>query len=386
MPEPTAGAGATITGSTESGGAPPQESFGFDKEDALLESSYEGDDSADAEDQAVDDAAAGKPPAKPRELQSGKVARVLPDTADILPPDPEVSHLLREARLPAIKGETREQSLSRLATHFAGRAKGHWAEIKELRDGQNRLQQSLEPLLRTFYSNVIAKEKEEYLSTIPDKESDPEGYRTWVGEEALRRLAAREESERTYMEQAAQARQREAEVEAILEIDESAVDELEEAVNSDPEIKSAFEFVTEIAMYNAETRFPDKTPEERRMAVQAAQLQDLRWMKQNGVPVGEAIKAAMNRTKEILARQSGQPAPAPAPAPAPGKPRSATADRVAREQARSRVAAAPAASAPLGTGDLDLRSLSEDEFVDAALDGRITDELIMKTFGKSSRY
>lgn len=309
-------------------------------------------------------------------------------------PDADIISRLRDHGLRPITGETREAALVRLAEHLGGRATRHYTELREIRNEIGQQRQMLEPLLRAFHQQVTTQERAAAMARIPDRETDPEGYRTWLLEENLRLNLARDQT-------AEETAARSAEEEAVIGADEAMLSTLEEAINTRPDVAAAYEFATESALRAAATRFPEATEEQLLHFVRLAQLGDMRALKAANIDVTDVLLTQYNNARELLglrpgqpmpaaATQPAQPAPAPPTIPAPSAGGSPTAARIAAQAAsagaRAVVApAAPASSAPSATnGAMNIRGMSEDDWVDYALAHPEVDldAIIRDTYGK----
>jgi len=387
--------------------APPSEDT--DREDALLD---EPAGPSKLDSLARTDSVAGKPMphAAPKTappiaeapkpgVEPPKVEPPKPAPTDAI--DPDTRALLAKNNLRAIPGETREQARDRLMAHYSGRATSHFHELQGLKDSIDRLQAWMTPMARAYYQQLQQQERESIIAQIPDKERDPQGYAIWLAERGVQMQVDRETREAQAQQQhaAATAEQQQAEAvaEAIVAVDEEAIGILDKAIAEDAPTADAYATLTDAAIESARVSFPGATEEELHEFVELAQHLELRMMHANGVDIPAAIRdraASMRRAFGAPAPETPAPsAPAPvASAPANSIPQlvtSPTAERVAAQSAAQAAravvtSAPPPTSAPTGlSGRPDIRNMDEDEFVDAFLDGRINEQDVLQTYGRS---
>lgn len=360
---------------------PVQEKFSFDSEDTLLDKGAEAP-KPEGEVEAKPEEEAPKEEAKPSA------------------PDPDILAQLKDAGLRPVKGESREQSLTRINDHYRGRARSHYSELTEIKEQNKQIHAMLEPWLRAQYQAAQAQQQESYLSQVPDKDTDPQGYAIWLAEENLRRQNAREQTDEQLRQQEMQRleqerilREDEERVSKLVETDEEILDEFEADLDADPEARSAYDWLTQNMINSVKRRFPDATEEQQIEFVRLAQLIDMRYYKQNGIKTSDAIKAtakeAVESAKTLLGIQIAPPQTPPTivPPKAPGSP---VANQVQKEsaQARARAVVSPSASTLSPTGEpLDISHMTEDQFVELGLNGGINvDELVKAQYGKQDRW
>lgn len=310
----------------------------------------------------------------------------------------DLAEALRRERLPSVPGETVTAAYSRLATHLQGRnrqlytsikdgERARKAEIKELRD-------SLEPMIREYYQRQHRAALEDAAAQIPDKETDPEGYKLWVNEEVLRRLDA---AERGAEQQALTAEEQEAErqvQERLSAIDNSGYSKVAEGLGlvqgrePDPDFSHAYNVYSEAAVLAARSYWPDANDDQIQQFVALSQQLDIRRAEINGVDIRDVMKGRLNHLIDSLVRTglvtraqakaavaatgangNGQQPEPKAPAAAREKSvveRMRTDAANANRRGPSAVPATTRASA--GAGQLpDPGDLEEDDYVEAAL-------------------
>ena len=187
------------------------------------------------------------------------------------------------------------------------------------------------------------------------------------------------------------------------------VTELEHA-SANPNFQAALGYLTEIGRADVMTVFPEATADEVEEYVQNAQLLDLSNRMRMGIPPVQAIMQAAQTSYALAQRyfgltpaQAAQVAAAATPAPVAngngpaGKPKTGTpaggSPTVARltaahaQEASRRPVSSPGSrgGAPTGTGTVDLRKLSADVMFRLAMDGHITEEMVIEQLGTPGR-
>lgn len=376
-------AGAPAT-AAENAGATME---GRDAEDALLDKP-KGPSGLDT--LARTDSIAGKPRPTPASTgtPAGKVDT--PAAASLLSDD--MRQQLAQARLRPIPNETNEQASARLINHYSSRSSANWQELQTMRSTVEGLRSLMEPMLRTFYRNQEMAQREAVMSQIPDKESDPQGYAIWLGEQNLRIQAERDRAAQEYALQGQTLAEENARLEEILSQDEEVIEYLGAAIEADPATAESYDLLTGMMIDQTRVNYPDASDEEVNEFVQLAQTLEMRAMRANGLDIPSTIRAKADATRKMMARfgVGGNGHPQPAPAHTPPTIVSPTAARLEREssQAQARASVIPngPSAAPSGAGGYQLRGMSEDDFVDLALDGKITDQMLIDTFGQNSRW
>jgi hypothetical protein len=313
-----------------------------------------------------------------------------------------------DARLKPVNGETREQAILRLNGHYAGRANNHYRELSSAKEAAQRaeaqvsnLNTILQPFLRAFHQQQQALAQQEAMARVPDREADPDAYRTWLIEQDIQRRMAVDQQAAQQQQAWQQAQQEHAQAHQMLDVDERALAELENAVSTDQELAAAYSFVTNNGFRQAERLFPGEPPEKIQEFVQLAQQRDMRMYAQMGYSPVDAIKATYRDALELAgyspaqaSAEAAQVAPT-VTAPAPQKPTigSPTAARIERESAagRARAVVSPApggSGAPTGDG-IDITTMDEDALAEFALmspqNAEYLSKRIQQTYGKRIR-
>ena len=361
--------------------------------------SVAGGDEETGESSTVED---GEQPAQPVAAD--------PSTGD---PSTDQRYWLARWNLPAPRtGETYAQVNARLERHDRARWTKHKEENQELRRRVDGLQ-SLEPLMRQFFEQQVAARdaaaREQALAALPDPEVQTDQYNRVLLEGLARKMAEREEADRQAALDAQQQADQDRAIHERLDVFDNVVTELEHA-SADPNFQAALGYLTEIGRADVMTVFPDATAAEVDEYVQNAQLIDLGNRMRMGIPPVQAIMQAAQTSYALAQRyfgltptQAAQVA-AQAATPAPGngngvngKPKTGTpaggSPTVARltaehaQEASRRVVSGPGSrgGAPTGTGTLDLTKLSADEMFRAAMDGNITEDMILAQLGSTAR-
>lgn len=365
--------------------AAPETSEGYD-EDALLDQATSGAEESESEEKAE----------QPEQQPASAIGE-------------DVEKMLSDARLRPVPNETREQALLRLNSHFSGRASSHYRELGETRrEAQQAVAQVaqltavLSPFLAQWREAEMMRQREAQMAQIPDKEQDPVGYGIWLQEQNLR-IQAQREQDAIRQQQAFQQQQAAlAQAHQALDVDESALNELETAVQSDPEVATAYQFMTQASIRQAQRLFPEASEDEILEFVQLAQQRDMRTHAQLGMSIAEAVKtgyrdalelAGMHPAQAQAAADQAMPSTPSASAQGQRRTGSPTAARLERESAAGRAravvsSAPPVGGAPMGDG-LDVRNMDEDAMLDFALkspqNAEALSKAIAKTFGKGGR-
>lgn len=291
---------------------------------------------------------------------------------------PDVSALIARERLPAVPGETDAAALRRLYDHQRQRAdRLYYEEVRGAKTAALATQrelaeykQSIEPLIRAF--NERRQEAERELAEAQIPEPGTQEYLAWQQQQIIQRMEQREQREAQEREEAEQV----AHQETLITMDEAADYHLEQALTSDPEAKSAYEFAVKLGLRSAQRAYPDATFDQLQEVVRLSHILDMRNALNNGVPPGELFK---QRMADVLALSGGtnsngngaaKPAAA-APTPAPAKPGSQTAKQLAagkaKAPARAVVSPSPTAANPPSGDGTDFSQMDEDSLLEFVL-------------------
>lgn len=319
----------------------------------------------------------------------------------------ELSAALRHEGLRFIQGETPEAAYARLTFHLSRKSASYGKTIKQMKEEAQaqraELRELLGPILREHYQRQHRAQVEQEAAQIPDRETDPEGYKVWLNEEVLRRLDAAEQGQQ---EQALTAEQQEAEriaQQRLAAIDESGYSKVAEGLGlvqgrePDPEFSHAYEVYSEAAVAAARSYFPEASDEQIQEFIGLSQQLDIRRAEMNGVDIRDVMKGRLNGMIESLVRRglvtrkeanaaaaattgatgaagNGHDTKTTAKAPAQTVAQRVTADAAAA--AKRATSAVPGSSRPTQLpGQIpDATGMDEDDFVEAALSGILGSE------------
>lgn len=266
-----------------------------------------------------------------------------------------------------------------------------------------RLNSMLEPLLRREWERAQLEERRQQMAAIPDPEQEPEAHNRYLLEQNIR-LTLEERQTREAERQAAAEwhEQQEAErqrVEALNHVDGGWGQEMQ-SLPADPEAEKAYQTFLYGSVNALRSTYPNATEE---------QIQELAWgsnvilnreLFHNGIRMADYYKHQVSMMRQAIqlydtgfngsAPAQPQAATAAGAQPPTVRPGSPTAARVAAEAQRARQAqAVSAGGSPGRAGGMPGESLNpalfetDDDYVNAALQGEFNTENFIRTLGRS---
>lgn len=232
----------------------------------MVDYSYDGDDFLDGapEAESATPVDTGSPQAET--VESAPSTPTPEPSAEPQQPtlSPEVSQLISRERLPAVPGETDAAAMRRLYDHQRQRAdrlyyeevKGAKSAAQAAREELAAFKEAMTPLITAFNERRAEAEKELLQAQIPEVGSTE--YLAWQQQQILNRLEAAEKRQDLEREQATI----EAAEEQLLYEDEQADAELEHAITSDPDAKSAYEFAIQMGVKAVARAYPNASREQ----------------------------------------------------------------------------------------------------------------------------
>lgn len=343
--------------------------------------------------------AGAPPPPLPPRAREPKPATPPPATATPFAELPEdLKRDLAAEGLPIRPGEPEGTARARLTHHLRGKnaaflkeAKETRAEARQMRAEVQALRERAEEVFRQQWRQANGQPTEEDLrrAAIPDPDLDPAGYSAWAMKQLMEEREQQRISQAEFEQRKAELEEREA---AFLELDQQAVDAIAYATGAkpdgtygepaDPEAYDAYFWNITRGYDTFAAMYPQANHEQLEAMLAAQQQIDMRMLVSQGRDPIETMKAyaraqSGGRFREEVAavrarhtqKNGGQP-------PAPQKP-------VKNPARRSAVSPSPSARSGAPTQRIDPASMSEDEFVEAALAERFNvDEFTVKNYGR----
>lgn len=261
-------------------------------------------------------------------------------------------------------GETDEETLQRLWQENRGRAANEYrhrqdleTRLEQVTAHLERQQQLVEPLLRKQWREAQEERQRLEAAAIPDAVAQPEEYRTYLAEETLRRQIEWEQKTEAEKQQAREAWEKQQAQDAhfsqLAAVDEGIAAEVQ-GVAADPELGQAYQTSLWATARQFAMAFPDASDAQIEELTFGSHLLEMRSLFQRGISPRDYYRqqAAIFREAASRLTPAEKAAVAAVAAVAPGngngslpaEPKKAagspTAERVAKEAAKAKAAAA----------------------------------------------